>query len=88
MEEVPDYDWHTTILRDVVSWRAWSADLAVERAFFEGGSWRDSARVNLSQAGRHLVLFAQWPEATEVSEERLIALLGRIKLLEEEGQEG
>ena len=84
----PDYDWHTTILRDVISWRAWSADYAVERAFIEGGSWRDSARVNLSQVGRHLVVFAQWPEEQEVSLDRLRALLLRIKLLEKDVTEG
>ena len=51
-----------------------------ERSFQEGGSWRDSIRVNLSTEERLLVLFAQWPTDTEPSEKSLKELLKLVDL--------
>jgi hypothetical protein len=81
-EENPDFAWHTAIKSDDIAWGRWRADYRIERSFLEGGSWRDSARVNLSQTGRSLVLFARWPDQAEVSLDVLRELLRKIKMLE------
>ena len=58
-----------------------SADLQIERSFQEGGVWRDSARVNLSQSQRPLVLFARWPDGATVDRAVLGRLLRTIRML-------
>ena len=84
-EEDPSFAWHTTIERDEIQWSRWRADLVVERSFREGGGWRDSARVNLAQPGRALVLFAHWPDETPVDRDVLGRLLRSIQMSEPEG---
>jgi len=81
-EEAPDFAWHAPIESDDLAWSRWRADYHIERSFLVGGSWRDSARVNLSQKGRSLVLFARWPDETEVSMDVLLELLRTIRMLE------
>ncbi len=84
-EEDPSFAWHTTIERDESQWSRWRADLVVERSFREGGGWRDSARVNLAQPGRALVLFAHWPDETPVDRDVLGRLLRSIAMQETKG---
>lgn len=85
-EENPDFPWHTAIERDEVSWGRWRADYCIERSFLVGGSWRDSARVNLSQKGRNLILFARWPDETEVPMPVLRELLRSVHMLDAENE--
>jgi len=86
-EKDPSFAWHTTIERDEVQWNRWRAEMLVERSFREGGGWRDSARVNLSQPGRPLVLFAQWPDETPVDRGALERLVRSIRMLEPEAED-
>ncbi len=79
-EEEPDFEWHSKVEFGEVEWGRWRADYAVERHFQEGGTWRDSVRVNLGQPGRLLALFAQWPVGQEHSPRRLRELLATIRL--------
>ena len=81
-EKDPSFAWHTTLTSDEVAWGRWRADYRIERSFLEGGSWRDSARVNLSQKGRSLVMFARWPDEVEVPLPMLRELLRSVEMLE------
>ena len=88
-EKDPSFAWHTTTKRDEIAWHKWRAAYAIERAMREGGSWRESARVNLDQnlgggLERHLLLFAQWPENEHVDEDALRRILSGITMLESE----
>ena len=83
-ERDPTFEWHTELDRGEVEWRDWKATFVRERAFQEGGGWKDATRVNLSTSSRYLVLFALWPAETEPSEEVLQELLKRISLPTEE----
>lgn len=79
-EKKKDFDWHTTLERDEIAWGEWRTALAIERAFSKDGHWQDSARVDLSQPERALVLFAQWPDETPVDRAKLKELLGAITM--------
>jgi hypothetical protein len=79
----PSFAWHTMRRRAEIAWGEWRADYQVERAFEEGGVWRESARVNLSRPKRPLVLFAQWPAGTEVVEAELKELLRAVDVARE-----
>jgi hypothetical protein len=79
----PTFSWFTPLRGGQISWGAWNADYAVHRAFHEGGSWREAARVNLSQPGRNLLLFALWPEKVLSKDEELEKILERVALLED-----
>lgn len=81
----PSFTWHTTRRRAEIAWAGWRADYHVERAFEEGGEWRESARVNLSRPSRPLVLFVQWPARTEVVEAELKELLRAVDVASETG---
>lgn len=82
-EKDPSFAWHTTIERDEIAWGRWRADLKIERSFREGGGWSDAAWVDLSQGERNLVLFARWPDETEVPRDVLRTLLRSISMQEE-----
>ncbi len=86
-QEDPSFDWHTEMGRGEIAWRGWRATFVRERAFEEGGTWSESMRVNLSQGGRYLVLFAHWPRDVTASEDRLRELLTHVALKEEEKEE-
>ncbi len=81
-EKKKDFSWHTTLKKDEITWGRWRSILLIERAFREGGEWQDSARVDLSQPGRALVLFAQWPAGEAVDEARLREVLRAIAMEE------
>ncbi len=88
-EKDPSFAWHTTTKRDEIAWHKWRAAFAIERSMRDGGSWRESARVNLDQnlgggLERHLLLFAQWPENEHVDEDALRRVLVGITMLEGE----
>jgi len=77
-EKDPSTDWHATLKKDDIAWGTWRSKYLIERAFEQGGGWRDEVRVDLSQKGRAVVLFAHWPEKTPVDEAKLKELLGTI----------
>jgi len=79
-EQGHGFAWHGTMKRDEIVWGAWRSKLLIERAFLEGGGWREQARVDLSQGGRWLALLAEWPPETPVDEGRLKELLRAVKL--------
>ena len=76
----PSFAMHSEMQRGELRWSGWRAAFVRERSFQEGGSWRDSIRVNLSTEERLLVLFAQWPTDTEPSEKSLKELLKLVDL--------
>ncbi|MCZ6599201.1 MAG: hypothetical protein O7B99_16295 [Planctomycetota bacterium] len=76
----PSFAMHSEMQRGELRWSGWRAGFVRERSFQQGGSWRDSIRVNLSSENRLLVLFAQWPTDTEPSEKRLKDLLRLVDL--------
>ncbi|MEM7308808.1 MAG: hypothetical protein AAF682_19150 [Planctomycetota bacterium] len=82
-EEDPDFDWHVEVDRGDVTWRGWRANFVRERAFEEGGGWRDATRVNLSQGERYLVLFALWEPESAGSEGTLEELLAHVVVSED-----
>jgi hypothetical protein len=69
------FAWHATMKRAEIAWGSWSSKLLVERAFQQGGGWREEARVDLSRPERPLVLFAHWPDDEPVDEGLLQELL-------------
>lgn len=82
-EKDPKFEWHTQLERDEVAWRGWRTDYIVERLFEEGGSWRDSVRVDLAQPGRFLVAVALWPPETPFAEDELEILLRSVTMRSE-----
>ena len=79
-KDSPDFDWHTTIEVGDVFFGTWQADYLIERAFFEGGDWQDSAWVNLGRPGKHVALFAIWPRGSTATREQVEDLLSRTEL--------
>ena len=79
-EKTKDFDWHTTMKRDEIAWGVWRSKLLIERAFEKQGTWKEEARVDLSQGERNLVLFAHWPAETPVDEKELAELLAAIAI--------
>lgn len=77
----PSFAFHAEVHDGRIAWDRWEAEVRVERAYFEGGGWKESARVNLGQQGRALVLFVTWPEKCSWSEAQLEELLRRIAML-------
>jgi len=64
--------------KNAISWRGHAADFVHERAFEEGGTFRDVMRVNLSVEKKPCVMWASWPRGAQASramfEEILAAL--------------
>jgi hypothetical protein len=82
-ERDPDFAWHATLERGELEWGAWRAPFAIERAFQEGGGFRDAARVDLSRPRRPLVLHALWPAEVPAAHAPLRALLPAIRMEED-----
>ena len=83
-EQDPTWSWETILERDEIRWGPWRSKFARVRHFEEGGGWRESARVDLSQTDRPLVLMAMWGEEQEMDRDTLITLLNRVEMLEPE----
>lgn len=79
-EKDPSFAWHVTLKRDEISWGAWSSKLWIERAFAQGGGWREEARVDLSAPTQARVLFAHWPTGVAIEERALVELLTTLEL--------
>lgn len=79
-KEDPKKIFHATMKRGEIAWSTHRANWLVERAFEADGKWRDSARVNLSQEDRPLVLFANFAPETAAEEPRIKELLGAVDL--------
>lgn len=79
-EKDPSFAWHFTMKRDVISWGTWSSKLWIERAFAQGGGWREEARVDISAPGKARVLFAHWPTGVAIEERALTELLATLQL--------
>jgi hypothetical protein len=79
-EQDKSFDWSATIKKDDLVWGAWRTKFLIERSFEKGGGWQDSARVDLSQPGRALVLFALWPREVPAEEPKLIELASAVVL--------
>jgi hypothetical protein len=79
-EEDPAKIFHATIKQGDLAWSTHRAIWLVERAFEADGTWRDAARVNLSQEDRPLVLFVHFAPETPAEEARVKELLGAIDL--------
>jgi hypothetical protein len=79
-EKEKAFAWHMTRKRDDIAWGPWGSKLLIERAYEQGGGWREEARVDLSSPARALVLLTHWPLETPVDEELLHELLGAIVL--------
>lgn len=79
-EKDPSFAWHVTRKRDQIAWGAWSSKLWIERAFAQGGGWREEARVDLSAPGHARVLFAHWPSGVAIEERALRELLATLAL--------
>ncbi len=62
-----------------LSWGERSAAFVVEREFEPGGTFRDSARINLSKADGALIASASWARSEPFSKSRLQALLGSLR---------
>lgn len=77
----PSFAFHAEVQEGRIGWDRWEAEFRVTRAYFEGGGWKEMARVNLAQEGRALVLFVSWPEESSWSEAELEQLLRRIAML-------
>ena len=83
-EKDPTWSWEAILERDEIRWGPWRSKFARVRHFEEGGGGRESARVDLSQTDRPLVLMAMWGEEQEMDRDTLITLLNRVEMLEPE----
>lgn len=83
-EKDPSFAWHTTLRRDQVAWGRWRADYRIERSFREGGTWRDSLRIDLCQPGRSLLLYAQFPVGVEATEDQADRVARTVAMRETE----
>jgi hypothetical protein len=79
-EEDPAFAWSTVLESGEIAWRTWTAELWIERRFHQGGGWHEVARVNLSQKGRPLVLFARFPDGQAVDQEAMRRVLSSVEL--------
>ncbi|MCB9916211.1 MAG: hypothetical protein H6828_13870 [Planctomycetes bacterium] len=61
-----------------LEWAGYAADWVRERRFLEGGSFRDTLRVNLTLGRRCWIAYALWPERSEGSEAAVAALLAEL----------
>jgi len=80
-DEDPSFAFTADVEAGRIAWERWQADFVVVRAYLEGGSWRESARVNLGQEGRALALFVRWPPETLHSQADLQRVLRSIEML-------
>jgi hypothetical protein len=69
----------TVVGGDKLNWAGYSADWVRQRRFIEGGSFRDTMRVNLSLGSECWIGYAIWPELAEGSEGALSRLLDALK---------
>jgi hypothetical protein len=63
----------------VIEWAGYSADFVRQRRFLEGGSYRDTIRVNLSLGRVCQVAYAIWPERHDGSEEAVGRVLSALR---------
>jgi len=80
-EKDPTFEWSARLERDELTWGEWRTKYVRVRHFHQGGGWHESARVDLSQAKRNLVLFATWDDGATVEREVLVGLLKSVKML-------
>ena len=65
-------------------WAGYSADWVRERSFLEGGSFRDTLRVNLSLGQECWIAYSIWPERVAGSEEAVAECLAALEPLAED----
>ena len=68
-----------TLDRDRVRWGAFEARSVHERKLEEGGTFRDTMRVNLAMGDRAIVMFARWSRGQPASRPHLEELLESLQ---------
>lgn len=69
LSEIPAKGGSTVVGGGKLPWAGYEADWVRERRFLEGGSFRDTLRVNLSLGQECWVAYSIWPERAAGSEE-------------------
>jgi hypothetical protein len=64
--------------KNAISWRGHAADFVHERAYEEGGTFRDVMRVNLSVEKKPCVMWASWPRGEQASRPRFEEILAAL----------
>lgn len=62
-----------------IEWAGYAADFVRQRRFLEGGSFRDTIRVNLSLGQQCWIAYAIWPERHTGSEEVVREVLAAVR---------
>ena len=87
LSEIPSGGGSTVVGGGKLPWAGYEADWVRERRFLEGGSFRDTLRVNLSLGQECWIAYAIWPEraagAEQVVGECLAAFAPRAQSLED-----
>jgi hypothetical protein len=87
LSEIPSKGGATVVGGGKLPWAGYEADWVRERRFIEGGSFRDTLRVNLSLGQECWIAYAIWPEraagAEQVVGRCLVALTPRAQSLDD-----
>jgi len=79
LSEIPAKGGSAVVDGGKLEWSGFAADFVRERRFLEGGSFRDTVRVNLSLGRSCWVAYAIWPEREEGSEEKVREVLAALR---------
>lgn len=88
LSEIPAKGGSAVIDGGKLEWNGYAADFVRERRFLEGGSFRDTMRVNLSLGRSCWVAYAIWGEREEGSEEKVREVLAVVRPAGESTEEG